>query len=52
VLTRVVTDYGQRPVRWLDATRKRYTKELSSEQKRRFAVRLGSRALVRHPNND
>ncbi len=52
VLTRVVTDYGKRPVRWLDATRKRYTKELSSEQKRRFALRLGSRALNHHPNND
>ncbi len=52
VLVRVVTDYGQRPVRWLDATRKRYTKELSSEQKLRFAARLGSRALDHHPNND
>jgi acetolactate synthase-1/2/3 large subunit len=52
VLVRVVTDYGTRPVRWLDATRKRYTKELSSEQKRRFAVRLGTRALDHHPNND
>ncbi|MGH7224836.1 MAG: thiamine pyrophosphate-binding protein, partial [Gemmataceae bacterium] len=52
VLVRVVTDYGKRPVRWLDATRKRYTKELSSEQKLRFAARLGSRALDHHPNND
>jgi acetolactate synthase I/II/III large subunit len=52
VLVRVVTDYGQRPVRWLDATRKRYTKELSTEQKVRFAARLGSRALDHHPNND
>jgi acetolactate synthase-1/2/3 large subunit len=52
VLVRVVTDYGNRPVRWLDATRKRYTKELSSEQKLRFAARLGSRALNHHPNND
>jgi len=52
VLVRVVTEYGKRPVRWLDATRKRYTKELSTEQKVRFAARLGSRALVRHPNND
>lgn len=52
VLTRVVTDYGQRPIRWIDATRKRYTKELSSAQKTRFAARLGSRALDHHPNND
>ncbi len=52
VLTRVVTDYGERPVRWLDATRKRYTKELTGEQKRRFLARLSSRALNHHPDND
>ncbi|HWG46473.1 MAG TPA: thiamine pyrophosphate-binding protein [Gemmataceae bacterium] len=52
VLTRVVTEYGQRPVRWLDATRKRYTKELSGAQKARFLARLSSRALNHHPDND
>jgi acetolactate synthase-1/2/3 large subunit len=52
VLTRVVTDYGKRPVRWIDATRKRYTKELTSEQKVRFLARLSSRALDHHPDND
>jgi acetolactate synthase-1/2/3 large subunit len=52
VLVRVVTDYGKRPVRWLEATRKRYTKELSSEQKVRFLARLSSRALDHHPAND
>ena len=52
VLTRVVTDYGQRPLRWLDATRARYTKELTTEQKVRFLARLGSRALDFHPQND
>jgi acetolactate synthase-1/2/3 large subunit len=52
VLTRVVTDYGKRPVRWLDATRKRYTKELSTEQKVRFLARLSSRACDLHPDND
>jgi acetolactate synthase-1/2/3 large subunit len=52
VLTRVVTDYGKRPVRWLDATRKRYTKELTTEQKVRFLARLSSRALDHHPDND
>jgi acetolactate synthase I/II/III large subunit len=52
VLTRVVTEYGQRPVRWLDATRKRYTKELSGQQKARFLARLSSRALNHHPDND
>lgn len=52
VLTRVVTDYGKRPVRWLDATRKRYTQELTTEQKVRFLARLSCRALDPHPNND
>ena len=52
VLTRVVTDYGQRPLRWLDAAKARYTKELTTEQKVRFLARLGSRALDIHPQND
>jgi acetolactate synthase-1/2/3 large subunit len=52
VLVRVVTDYGKRPVRWLEATRDRYVKELSREQKARFIARAGSRAFDRHPNND
>ena len=52
VLTRVVTDYGKRPVRWIDATRQRYVRELSNAQKTRFAARLGSRALNHHPDND
>jgi acetolactate synthase-1/2/3 large subunit len=52
VLTRVVTDYGKRPVRWIEATQKRYTRELSSAQKMRFAARISSRALNHHPDND
>jgi acetolactate synthase-1/2/3 large subunit len=52
VLTRVVTDYGKRPCRWIDAARARYTKELTNEQKVRFLARLGSRALDHHPDND
>jgi hypothetical protein len=36
----------------LDATRKRCSKKLSSEQKVRFAARLGSREFDPHPNND
>lgn len=52
VLVRVVTDYGKRPMRWVDATRKRYTKELSTEQKIRFLARIGSRSLDHHPEND
>ncbi len=52
VLVRVVTDYGKRPCRWIDAARSRFTKELSTEQKVRFLARLGSRALDHHPQND
>ncbi len=52
VLTRVVTDYGQRPMRWLAAAKARYTKEMTTEQKVRFMARLGSRALDVRPNND
>jgi acetolactate synthase-1/2/3 large subunit len=52
VLTRVATDYGQRPLRWLEAARARFTEELSTEQKVRFLARLGSRALDLRPVND
>ncbi len=52
VLVRVVTDYGTRPCRWIDAAKARFTKELTTEQKVRFLARLGSRALDHHPQND
>jgi acetolactate synthase I/II/III large subunit len=52
VLVRVVTDYGKRPVRWVDAAKKRYTDELSAEQKLRFLARISSRTLQPHPWND
>ena len=52
VLTRVVTDYGKRPIRWLDAVRTRYIDDLTREQKVRFLARLGSRALDIRPRND
>jgi acetolactate synthase-1/2/3 large subunit len=52
VLTRVVTDYGTRPIRWIDAAKARFTKELTAQQKARFLARLGSRALDHHPDND
>jgi acetolactate synthase-1/2/3 large subunit len=45
VLTRVVTDYGDRPLRWVDAVKKRYRDELTTEQKMRFLARMGSRAV-------
>jgi acetolactate synthase-1/2/3 large subunit len=52
VLIRVAVDYGKRPLRWLEAARSRFTKELSTEQKVRFLARLGARALQMHPQND
>ncbi|MFL5330630.1 MAG: thiamine pyrophosphate-binding protein [Gemmataceae bacterium] len=53
VLIRVVTDYGDRPIRWIEAVRKKYTKELTTGQKARFLARAGSRAMhVKPPQND
>jgi acetolactate synthase-1/2/3 large subunit len=52
VLTRVVTDYGKRPMRWIDAVKKQYKHELTSEQKRRFLARMGSRAIHHVKEND
>jgi acetolactate synthase-1/2/3 large subunit len=52
VLTRVVTDYGGRPIRWIEAARGRYSKELTAEQKVRFLARLGARSLDLRPQND
>lgn len=47
VLTRIVTDYSERKIRWVEAVRQRFTKELTAAQKLRFLARLGSRTL--HP---
>jgi acetolactate synthase-1/2/3 large subunit len=52
VLVRVVTDYGDRPIRWVDATRHRYTTELTTEQKIRFMARLGARSVQIQKDND
>jgi acetolactate synthase I/II/III large subunit len=46
LLVRVATRYGTRPMRWLEAVRSRFVKELSAPQKLRFASRLGVRALA------
>jgi len=48
----VVTDYGKRHIRWIDAVKHRYSKELSLEQKVRVASRLGVRALELSREND
>ncbi|MSR31996.1 MAG: thiamine pyrophosphate-binding protein [Gemmataceae bacterium] len=52
VLARVCVDYGSRPIRWLDAVKDRYTKELSARQKFRFMTRLGIRSLDLGPGSD
>jgi acetolactate synthase I/II/III large subunit len=52
MLIRVATDYRNRPIRWVSATRNRYFQELSTEQKVRFLARAGSRALDVMPRND
>jgi acetolactate synthase-1/2/3 large subunit len=52
VLVRVVTDYTKRPVRWISAAKSRFTKELTTDQKVRFAARLASRQFDRKPQND
>jgi acetolactate synthase-1/2/3 large subunit len=52
VLTRVLTDYRARPVRWIEAARDRYVQDLSPQQKAFFLTRLGSRAVDFHREND
>jgi acetolactate synthase-1/2/3 large subunit len=52
VLVRVVTDYGERKVRWVEAVRAKYTKELTAGQKARFLARIGSRAVQFQKQND
>ena len=52
VLTRVVTDYRKRPIRWMDAVKTRFKSELSTEQKVRFASRIGVRSMELQTRND
>src|SRR5262249_40341788 len=52
VLVRVVVDFRRRPIRWIDAVRSRFTRELTFQQKVRFLARIGSRALDFNPQND
>ena len=46
VLVRVSTDYGDRKVRWVEAVRDRYTKELTAAQKARFLARIAAREVT------
>jgi acetolactate synthase-1/2/3 large subunit len=51
-LVRVAIDYGERPVRWIEAAKKQFENELTTEQKVRFAARLGVRSLKLRELND
>ncbi|QVL33614.1 thiamine pyrophosphate-binding protein [Telmatocola sphagniphila] len=52
VLVRIVTDYGDRKIRWIESVRAKYTKELTPLQKSRFAARLGIRTVGLNKVND
>jgi acetolactate synthase-1/2/3 large subunit len=52
VLVRVVVDYGKRPIRWIEAAKRRFTQELTAEQKVRFLARIGARSLHHRVEND
>jgi acetolactate synthase-1/2/3 large subunit len=52
VLVNVVSDYGDREVRWIKAVRGRYTQELSTAQKVRFLARIGARTVAIRREND
>ena len=45
VLVRVVTEYPDRPIRWVESVRKRFAKDLSPAQKARFLARIGKRSV-------
>jgi hypothetical protein len=52
VLVRVIVDYRDRKIRWLDAVARRYTREMTPAQMTRFLARIGSRAADFQPAND
>jgi len=52
VLVRVQTDYGNRKIRWIEAVRARYTKDLTAAQKVRFLARIGARSVQLREVND
>ena len=52
VLIRVITDYRERKIRWIEAVRAKFTKELSAAQKARFLARIASRSVTFHKMND
>jgi acetolactate synthase-1/2/3 large subunit len=52
VLVRVIVDYRDRKIRWIDAVARRYVMEMTPSQTGRLLARMGSRALDFQPAND
>ena len=52
VLVRVIVDYRDRKVRWIDAVAQRYFREMTNAQRTRFFARIGSRAIQFQQPND
>jgi acetolactate synthase-1/2/3 large subunit len=52
VLVRVIVDYRDRKIRWIDAVARRYVMEMTPGQTARLLARMGSRALDFQPAND
>jgi acetolactate synthase-1/2/3 large subunit len=46
VLVRVQTDYSNRKIRWVEAVRAKFGKELTPAQKARFLARIGARTVT------
>lgn len=46
VLVRIVTDYGDRKIRWIEAVRDRFSKDLTPAQKARFLARIAAREVT------
>lgn len=51
VLVRVLTDYGDRKIRWIEAVRDRFVKELTPTQKARFLARVAARSIAPQGND-
>jgi acetolactate synthase-1/2/3 large subunit len=51
LLVRVLTDYGDRKIRWVEAVRNRFIDELSAAQKARFLARIGARTVTPQVND-
>jgi acetolactate synthase-1/2/3 large subunit len=52
VLTRVIISYEGREIRWLNALKQSYIKNLDTGQKVRMASRVAVRSVKAHPNSD